>query len=97
MLAASSSVAAALRALAVNDGGAGLVVFLTADPHLREGGGGGQDGASGPGGEPPLCRSDHLKEERTDVKTAAAAREVSTETQPSRCRRKLDLRKKKEV
>ena len=37
-----------LEAFAVDDGGAGLIVLLLADPHLLEGGQGGQDGASDP-------------------------------------------------
>merc|ERR1719362_1085694 len=36
-----------LEALAVDDGGAALVVLLLGDPHLLEGGEGGQDGSSG--------------------------------------------------
>ncbi|VDO66800.1 unnamed protein product [Heligmosomoides polygyrus] len=38
------------KALAVNDGWAGLVVFLLGDPHLLEGGQGGEDGSSDPDG-----------------------------------------------
>ena len=34
----------------MHDGGAGLVVLLLGDPHLLEGGEGGQDGSSDPGG-----------------------------------------------
>ena len=37
-----------LEALAVDDGGAALVVLLLGDPHLLEGGEGGQDGSSDP-------------------------------------------------
>merc|ERR1712223_1874697 len=37
-----------LEALPVNDGRAGLVVLLLGNPHLLEGGQGGQDGASDP-------------------------------------------------
>ena len=37
-----------LEAFAVDDGGAGLVVLLLADPHLLEGGQRGQDGAANP-------------------------------------------------
>merc|ERR1712136_630942 len=37
-----------LEALAVDDGGAALVVLLFGDPHLLEGGEGGQDGSSDP-------------------------------------------------
>jgi len=37
-----------LEAFTVDDGGAGLIIFLLADPHLLEGGQGSQDGASDP-------------------------------------------------
>ena len=43
-----------LEALAVDDGGAALVVLLLGDPHLLEGGEGGQDGSSDPDGVPPI-------------------------------------------
>jgi len=49
-----------LEAFAVDDGGAGLVVLLLADPHLLEGGQRGQDGASDPDGVFPLWGSDDL-------------------------------------
>merc|ERR1712039_535895 len=49
-----------LEALAVDDGGAALVVLLLGDPHLLEGGEGSQDGASDPGGVLPLGGSDDL-------------------------------------
>merc|ERR1711978_270308 len=49
-----------LEALAVDDGGAALVVLLLGDPHLLEGGQGGQDGASDPDGVLPLGGSDDL-------------------------------------
>merc|ERR1712045_199675 len=49
-----------LEALAVDDGGAALVVLLLGDPHLLEGGQGGQDGSSDPDGVLPLGRSDDL-------------------------------------
>merc|ERR1712184_185308 len=49
-----------LEALAVDDGGAALVVLLLGDPHLLEGGEGGQDGASDPDGVLPLGGSDDL-------------------------------------
>ncbi len=39
-----------LEALAVDDAGAGFIVFLLGDPHLLEGGQGGQDGAADPDG-----------------------------------------------
>jgi len=39
-----------LEAFAMDDGWAGLVVFLLADPHLLEGGERGQDGATDPDG-----------------------------------------------
>merc|ERR1719422_513212 len=49
-----------LEALAVDDGGAALVVLLLGDPHLLEGGEGSQDGASDPDGVLPLVGSDDL-------------------------------------
>merc|ERR1719234_679531 len=49
-----------LEALAVDDGRAALVVLLLRDPHLLEGGEGGQDGASDPYGVLPLWGSDDL-------------------------------------
>jgi len=39
-----------LEALSVNNGRTGLVVFLLADPHLLEGGQGGEDGSTDPDG-----------------------------------------------
>merc|ERR1719214_120868 len=49
-----------LEALAVDNGGAALVVLLLGDPHLLEGGEGGQDGSSDPDGVLPLWWSDDL-------------------------------------
>ena len=49
-----------LEALAVDDGWARFVVLLFGDPHLLEGGEGGQDGAADPYGVLPLGRSDDL-------------------------------------
>merc|ERR1712013_512458 len=49
-----------LEALAVNNGGAALVVLLLGDPHLLEGGEGSQDGASDPDGVLPLGGSDNF-------------------------------------
>merc|ERR1712226_150184 len=49
-----------LEALPVDDSRAGLVVLLLGDPHLLEGGQGGQDGASDPDGVLPLGGSDDL-------------------------------------
>merc|ERR1719223_1341727 len=49
-----------LEALAVDDGGAALVVLLLGDPHLLEGRQGGQDGATDPYGVLPLGGSDDL-------------------------------------
>jgi len=49
-----------LEALAVDDGRAGLVVLLLADPHLLEGGQRGEDGASDPDGVFALWGSDDL-------------------------------------
>merc|ERR1719186_113835 len=44
----------------MNDGGAALVVLLLGDPHLLEGGEGGQDGAANPDRILPLGRGDDL-------------------------------------
>merc|ERR1711911_277976 len=49
-----------LEALAVDNGGAALVVLLLGDPHLLEGGEGGQDGSTDPDGVLPLGGSDDL-------------------------------------
>ena len=49
-----------LEALAVDNGGSALVVLLLGDPHLLEGGEGGQDGATDPDGVLPLGGSDDL-------------------------------------
>merc|ERR550532_961639 len=49
-----------LEALAVDNGWAALVVLLLGDPHLLEGGEGGQDGSSDPDGVLPLRGSDDL-------------------------------------
>merc|ERR1719223_2273528 len=49
-----------LEALAVDNGGSALVVLLLGDPHLLEGGQGGQDGATDPYGVLPLWGSDDL-------------------------------------
>merc|ERR1711974_75123 len=49
-----------LEALAVDNGGAALVILLPGDPHLLEGGQGSQDGASDPDGVLPLGRSNDL-------------------------------------
>merc|ERR1719189_1915600 len=49
-----------LEALAVHDARARLVVLVLGDPHLLEGGQGGQDGASNPDGVLALRRGDNL-------------------------------------
>merc|ERR1719474_444782 len=49
-----------LEALAVNNGGSALVVLLLGDPHLLEGGEGGQDGATDPYGVLSLRGSNDL-------------------------------------
>merc|ERR1719268_572701 len=49
-----------LEALAVHNGGAALVVLLLGDPHLLEGGEGGQDGATDPYRVLPLRGSNNL-------------------------------------
>merc|ERR1712027_192958 len=60
LLAEACKVSVRLEALAVDDGGAALVVLLLGDPHLLEGGEGSQDGASDPDGVLPLGGSDDL-------------------------------------
>merc|ERR1712016_403322 len=49
-----------LEALPVDNARTGLVILLLGDPHLLEGGEGGQDGASDPDGVLPLGGSDDL-------------------------------------
>merc|ERR1719204_1005564 len=49
-----------LEALPVDNGWAALIVLLLGDPHLLEGGEGGQDGSSDPDGVLPLRRSNDL-------------------------------------
>jgi hypothetical protein len=49
-----------LEALAVDNGGSALIVLLLGDPHLLEGGEGGQDGATDPDGVLPLRGSNDL-------------------------------------
>ena len=49
-----------LEALAVDDGGAALVVLLLGDPHLLEGGEGSKDGSSDPDGVLSLWGSNDL-------------------------------------
>ena len=49
-----------LEALSVDNGGARLIVLLLGDPHLLEGGEGGQDGSSDPDRVLPLWWSDDL-------------------------------------
>lgn len=49
-----------LEALAVDDSRAGFVVFLFGDPHLLEGGQGGQDGTTDPYGVLPFWGCDDL-------------------------------------
>ena len=58
---ATHLLAVRLEAFAVDNGGARLVILLLADPHLLEGGQGGQDGASDPHRVLALGRSDDLK------------------------------------
>ena len=48
------------EALLVDDRRAGLVMLLLGDPHGLEGWEGGEDGATDPGGELPLWRSDDV-------------------------------------
>jgi len=61
-----------LEALPVDDGWAGLIVLLLADPHLLEGGQGGQDGATDPDGVFALRGSNDLQEKR-DVSSSLTA------------------------
>jgi len=49
-----------LEAFPVDDGWAGFIVFLLADPHLLEGGERSEDGSSNPYGVFPLWWSDDL-------------------------------------
>jgi len=49
-----------LEALSVHDRRTRLVILLLGDPHLLEGGQGGQDGSSDPDGVLPLRRSNDL-------------------------------------
>ena len=49
-----------LEALAVDNGGAALIILLLGDPHLLEGGQGGQDGATDPDRVLPLRGSNDL-------------------------------------
>ena len=49
-----------INALLVDDVRAGLVILLLGDPHGLEGGEGGEDGATDPGGILPLWWSDDL-------------------------------------
>merc|ERR1719192_184663 len=56
----SSDLLLDLEALPVDNGWAAFVVLLLGDPHLLEGGEGGQDGATDPDGVLPLRRSNNL-------------------------------------
>jgi len=49
-----------LETLSVHNRGAGLIILLLGDPHLLEGGQGGQDGATDPYRVLPLRRSNDL-------------------------------------
>ena len=49
-----------LETFAVDDGRPGLIILLLADPHLLEGGQGGQDGATNPDRVLALGRGDDL-------------------------------------
>merc|ERR1711970_921364 len=49
-----------LEALAVDNGWAALIILLLGDPHLLEGGEGGEDGSSDPDRVLPLWRSNDL-------------------------------------
>lgn len=54
----------ASHALAVDNGGARLIVFRLGDPHLLKGAEGSQDGATDPDAVLPLRWSDHLDPHR---------------------------------
>merc|ERR1719192_1695940 len=56
----SSDLLLDLEALPVDNGWAAFIVLLLGDPHLLEGGEGGQDGATDPDGVLPLRRSNNL-------------------------------------
>merc|ERR1719192_2364919 len=56
----SSDLLLDLEALPVDNGWAAFVVLLLGDPHLLEGGEGGQDRATDPDGVLPLRRSNNL-------------------------------------
>ena len=49
-----------LEALAMHNSGTGFIVFLLGNPHLLEGGQGGQDGATNPDGVFSFWRSNNL-------------------------------------
>merc|ERR1712206_70566 len=56
----NDNLAEELEALPVDNGGTRLVVLLLGDPHLLEGGEGGEDGATDPDRVLPLWRSNDL-------------------------------------
>lgn len=56
-----------LEAFAVHDGWARLIVLLLANPHLLEGGQGGQDGAPDPHRVLTLRGSNNLQKENKDL------------------------------
>ena len=60
---ATHLLAVRLEAFAVDNGGARLVILLLADPHLLEGGQGGQDGAPNPDRVLTLRGSNNLQKE----------------------------------
>ena len=60
---------ASLKALAVDNGRTRLVVLLLGDPHLLEGGEGGEDGATDPDGVFALWRGDDLDLHRRGSET----------------------------
>ena len=62
------SLVVCLEALPVDNGGAGLIVLLLADPHLLEGGQGSQDGATDPDGVLPLRWGNDLDDKLTPFK-----------------------------
>ena len=65
----------------MDDGGAGLVVLLLADPHLLEGGQGGQDGASDPDRVFTLWWGDDLRGDGNTLGTRASRGTEREETQ----------------
>ena len=71
---ATHLLAVRLEAFAVDNGGARLVILLLADPHLLEGGQGGQDGAPNPDRVLTLRRSNNLQKESKNCQQPTESR-----------------------